>query len=49
MRGGLELLDPNELLGLVDVETGEKVKLPIVEATVASKINRIDQIYFEFN
>ena len=48
MRGALKLLGPNKLLGLVDVEPGEKAKLPIVEATVANKINRTDQIYFEF-
>ena len=41
MQGALELLDPNKLLGLVDFEVGEKGKLPIVKATVASKINRI--------
>ena len=48
MRGALELLDPKELLGLMDVETDEKVKLPLVEATEANKINRKYQIYFEF-
>ena len=48
MRGALKLLDPNELLGLVDVEPGEKAKLPIVEATVANKINRIRSNIFRF-
>ena len=41
MRGALKLLGPNKLLGLVDVEPGEKAKLPIVKATVADKINMI--------
>ena len=41
MRGALQLLDHNELLGLVDVESGEIANLQIVEATVVNKINRI--------
>ena len=44
----LRLLDPNKLLGLLVGENGEKVELLIVEATVANKTRRTDQIYFDF-
>ena len=33
----------------MDVEPGEKANLPTVEATVANKIDKYEQIYFDFN
>ena len=43
----MKLLNPNELLGLVDVEPGEKANLPKVEAIAANKIDR-DKIKYIF-
>ena len=34
------LLNPNELLGMVDVEPGVKISLPTVEAIEANKIDK---------
>ena len=36
-------------LDLLVVENGEKVDIIIIEATVANKTKRTDQIYFNFN
>ena len=33
----------------MDFESGEKAILPTVEATVANKIDKNEQIYFDFN
>ena len=39
--GAGKLLNPNELLGLLDVEPGEKANLPTVEAIEANKIDKL--------
>ena len=43
----MKLLNPNKLLGLVDVEPGEKAKLTKVEAIEANKIERIRSNIFQ--